>query len=838
MSLDKYRAKRDFDRTSEPRGEGMQSVGNRFVIHEHHARHLHFDLRLEMEGVLKSWAIPKGPSMNPADKRLAVMVEDHPLDYIDFRGEIEEGNYGAGEVEIWDSGTYDVYEGSVAEGKLVLELHGAKLKGRFSLVRLKDGKNWLLIKGRDEFSDPDWQLQQVLPGGSRRQREDIRRASGDSANDRGQTPVSDPMPDRISPMLATLVDQPFSDANWLFEVKWDGYRAISFITPTSFRLASRRNENLIDRFPQAEAIPGLIDAETAILDGEMVVVDSQGKPSFQMLQDIGRGLPHGAALVYYVFDLLYLDGSDFRSRPLIERKQALRGIIRPSDFVKYSDHVLEKGEQFFEQVSKAGLEGMMAKRVTSPYVEKRSGHWLKVKAVHEQEVIVCGYTQPRGARESFGALVVGVYEGDKLTFSGQVGTGFSDDELRRVLGLLQPLVTDHCPFESEPATNEPATWVRPELVCEVKFAEWTSEGILRQPVYLGMRGDKNPNDVIRERPQVPPPPEPAPKRSKRDAIPADELFSREHLEGDVWIEIDGAEVPLTNLDKVYWPPEGYTKGDMLRYYYLVRETILPHLKDRPLILRRYPAGIDGESFYQHNVADAPGFVHRVPIEENGALINYVTADNAASLLYAANLGSIGFHPFMSRAQSLDRPDYIVLDLDPQEGASFAAICDIALIVRDILSAAGLRSYPKTSGSRGMHIYVPVEPVYTFSQTQDFGEIVARIAAFRDPKAATVQRLKRERGEDRVYVDYLQNSEGKTVAGPYSLRAVPGALASTPLTWDEVAAKPDIRQFTMLTVPERITRVGDVFSDVLTHRQKLAPALESLGRALAEVNSNR
>lgn len=834
MSLDDYRRKRNFGRTSEPEGEAAQGAGNRFVVHEHHATRLHFDLRLEMEGVLKSWAVPKGPSMNPAEKRLAVMVEDHPLDYIDFRGEIEEGNYGAGEVEIWDSGTYRVIEGGIDQGKLVFDMFGAKLNGRFSLVRFsREPKNWLLIKGRDGFADPDWKLEQVLPGGSRKERKGMLRGA-EPPQASPPASVADPMPERISPMLATLADGPFSDSDWLFEVKWDGYRAIAFITPDSFRLVSRRNENLIDRFPQAEAIPGMIDAQTAILDGEMVVVDSEGKPSFGMLQDAGRGLPAGAALVYYVFDLLYINGSDIRARPLIERKETLQKIVRPGGLVKYSDHVIEQGERFFEQVSKAGLEGMMAKRMDSPYVEKRSSYWRKVKAVREQEVVIGGYTEPRGSRQCFGALVVGVYEGDSFRFAGHVGTGFDDRELRRVHDLLQPLVTDKCPFDPVPATNEPATWVRPEMVCEVKFAEWTSDGILRQPVYLGMRTDKNPRDVIRERPQSAPS-VPKPKPARRKAVAAEEVFEGD-LKGDLWVDVDGAEVALTNLDKVYWPAEGYTKGDMLRYYWRIRETILPHLRGRPLILRRYPEGIEGESFYQHNVGDAPEFVRRVGIEEGGSTINYIVADNAASLLYVANLGSIGLHPFMSRAESLDRPDWIVLDLDPQD-APFSTICEVAMAVRAVLDEAGLRSYPKTSGSRGVHIYVPIEPVYTFDQAQDFGEVVARLVAFRSPEIATVERLRNRRGEGRVYVDYLQNAEGKTVASPYSVRPVPGAAVSAPLEWEEVASKPDKGRFTMLTVPGRVAEMGDVFADVLAHGQKLAEPLERLSAALAEVKNS-
>lgn len=840
MALEDYRRKRDFKKTAEPEGGEAAAIDRRFVVHEHHASRLHFDLRLEMEGVLKSWAIPKGPSMNPADKRLAVMVEDHPLDYIDFRGEIAEGNYGAGEVEIWDSGTYEVTEGDIATGKLVFELAGVKLKGQFHFVRLKSSeKDWLLMKGRDEFANPDWKLEQILPGGSRRERKEIK--SEDQGHKGGAAAVaepvrsssgSDPMPRTISPMLAVPTDKPFSDPGWLFELKWDGYRGLAFIEKDAFRFLSRNDQSLIDRFPQAEAIPGLIDAETAVLDGEIVAVQSDGKPSFQLLQNAARGLPHDAQLVYYVFDLLYLNGEDLRKRPLIERKELLLPIIRKNDFVKYSDHVIGKGEQLYEQASKMGLEGIVAKRMDTPYVDRRSSYWLKIKAVKQQEFVIAGYTEPRRSREGFGSLVLGVYEGDKLQFAGQVGGGFDDATLRQVYDMLQPLRTDKCPVDTVPKTNEPATWVRPELVCEVKFAEWTSEGILRQPVFLGMRPDKSAREVVHERPQEVKSVVEQPKRSSssRRAVPAEEVFERENLKGDVCVDVDGIEVPLTNLDKIYWPAEGYTKGDLLRYYYRIRQVILPHLDGRPLILRRFPDGIDGESFYQHNLEDAPEFVRRVAIAENGNTVNYALADSAASLLYVANLGCIAQNPFSSRVDTRENPDWIVIDLDPQD-ASFDTVCDVALVVKSVLDEAALISYPKTSGSRGMHIYVPIEPIYTYKQTEDFASVAANLVASRVPKIATVERMTKKRGQGQVYVDYLQNAMNKTMASAYSVRAAPGATVSTPLTWEEVERKPDKTAFTMFTVPDRVAKTGDIFREVLGDGQKLAEGIERLGKLL-------
>lgn len=834
MALDDYQKKRDFDKTPEPKGESAQDEGHRFVVHEHHATQLHFDLRLEMDGVLKSWSVPKGPSMNPADKRLAVMVEDHPLDYITFRGEIAEGNYGAGEVEIWDSGTFEPIEDNLERGKLVVELMGAKLKGAFHLVRLKDkAKEWLLMKGRDEFADPDWKLQQILPGGSRKERKEIRSQDGGSKGGAATmtapaTPLnkgSDPMPRTISPMLATLVDKPFSDPRWLFELKWDGYRAIAFVTPTDFRFVSRNNEDLIGRFPQAEAIPGLIDAEWAILDGEIVMIDETGKSSFQALQNVagifpGRPKPddHKARLAYYVFDLLYLDGTDLRAKPLIERKELLRTIIRANDFMKYSDHVEARGEELYEQACKTGLEGVMAKRMDSPYIEKRSSHWAKIKAVRTQEVVIAGYTHPRRSRPYFGALVMGVYEGDALAFAGQVGGGFDDATLEQIYNMLQPLRTDYCPFDVVPATNEPAEWVRPELVGEVKFAQWTDEGVMRQPVFLGMRPDKAAHDVAREEAEKMAKQSDKPA-SRRQVIPAQKAFAQDKLKGDLRVDVDGAEVSLTNLDKVYWPDEGYTKGDLLRYYYRMRETILPYLVGRPLILRRFPNGIAEESFYQHNVEGAPEYLRTVPITEGDSVVNYAVVDNTAGLLHVANLGCIAANPFMSRVESLETPDWLALDLDPEE-APFETVCEVAMAVKAVLDDIGLAGYPKTSGSRGMHVFIPIDAIYTFEQSQAFADILSNAVAARIPDKATTQRTISKRTSAQVYVDYFQNAERKSLASPYSVRERPRATVSTPLTWEEVEAKPDMRQFTMFTVPDRVADVGDLFGEVLTNKQRL------------------
>jgi len=824
VGLEDYQSKRRFDDTPEPLGEEVNQVGHRFVVHEHHASRLHFDLRLEMDGVLKSWAVPKGPSMDPSDKRLAMMVEDHPLEYLTFRGEITEGNYGAGFVEIWDSGTYELKENNLEHGKLICDFAGTKLKGDFHMVRLKDSATeWLLMKSRDELAETGWKLEQILPGGSRK---DVLEHKG--AVIPGILDNIDPMPQKISPMLCTQVDKAFTNPEWLFESKYDGYRALAFIEENSFRFISRTGRDMLEQFPQANSISGTVNARSAIVDGEIIAVGSDGKPSFQALQNAIKSPSHSDRLIYYAFDLLYLNGSDLRQRTLGERKEILRSIIRADGFIKYCDHIVEMGELLFSQAGKVGFEGIIAKRINSPYVEKRSNNWLKIKISHNQEVIIAGYTEPRGGREYFGALLLGVYDQGVLKFAGHVGTGFDDATIKDLYDLMQLLQTDKCPFADEPKTNEPATWIKPELVCEVKFVQWTDEGILRQPVFLGLRTDKHPAEIVREEArELDNVIESTPSIViKQHSVPIDEVFERRELEGDQVVNVDGVDVALTHLDKIYWPGDGITKGELLRYYYRVRKTIVPHLMGRPIILKRYHDGIEGESFFQHNLKDAPEFVRRVPVHEDTSVVHYATIDSTASLLYIVNLGCIAQNPFSSRAESLDKPDWIVIDLDPEE-APFDSVCEVGMVVKGILDEIGLVGYPKTSGSRGLHVYVPIENVYTQEQAREFGRVIAAVTAARRPDIATIKRIKKDRTPEQVYVDIIQNGPGKSLAGVYSVRAVPGATVSTPLTWDEVAAKPDKMQYTMQTALERIARDGDLFGEVLTRKQHLTKALEVL-----------
>ena len=847
MPLNDYQNKRDFKKTPEPKGTVAEDEGNRFVVHEHHASRLHFDLRLEKDGVLKSWAIPKGPSMNPADKRLAMMVEDHPLDYITFRGEIAEGNYGAGEVEIWDSGTYEMLEDDLENGKIVANFMGVKLRGEFHFVRLKDKKDeWLLIKGKDNFSDPNWKLEQILLGGGRRERQELKSKESDKTNTSAintQKKQSDPMPQIISPMLATLIEKPFSDPEWLFEIKWDGYRAISFVEKDSFRFISRRNIDLIKKFPQAETIPGLINAQSAILDGEIVVVDKNGKPNFQKLQNIARffrsrSIPteENVSLIYYVFDLLYLDGRDLRDEPLIERKKLLKSIIHPNEFLKYSDEIVELGKELYKKASEEGLEGIIAKKLDSHYIERRTSYWLKMKTHPQQEVVIGGYTKPRNSRQYFGALVVGIYDGDSLRFSGHIGTGFDDFTLKQIYELLQQNKSDNNPFTTIPKTNEPVQWVEPKLICEVKFAEWTSEGIMRQPVFLGLREDKTAKEVAKELPvdvdvkKIDKKAKKGTTKIKKKVEPIEEVFSREKLAGNIIVDFDGIEVSLTNLDKIYWPEKQISKGELLRYYYKIRKTILPYLKGRPQILKRFPNGIKEQPFYQHNLEDSPAFVNTIRISEKDNVVNYAIIDDTPSLLYIVNLGNIAMNTFMSRADDLKKPDWLALDLDPEE-TSFKTVCEVAIVVKGVLDDIGLNGYPKTSGSRGMHIFIPIDRSYTYEQTQAFARILSTVICSRIPEKATINRTMKKRTSDQVYVDFFQNAEGKSITSPYSVRECPGATVSAPLTWEEIESMPNKNDYTIFNMPSRIEKLGDIYNNVLKKHQKLDKPTQRLEQLL-------
>jgi bifunctional non-homologous end joining protein LigD len=826
-----YKAKRHFERTPEPKGKPGHGTGAlRFVVQKHDASRLHYDFRLELDGVLKSWAVPKGPSLDPADRRLAIHVEDHPLEYRNFEGIIPEGNYGAGTVMVWDEGTYEPADvagtraeqearlrDGLAKGRLSFVLHGRKLRGRFALVKTKGPRDneWLLIKHGDEHAveadvrtkDRSVRSRRTLDGIARQAaRKGEVWPSNRSAKKKATVKRARRPP--VKPMLATLVDAPFDRAGWLFEIKWDGYRAIAEIEGGAVRLYSRNDISFKDKFAAiANALAGL--GRDAILDGEVVVLDDTGQSSFQLLQNYqktGRG-----NLVYCVFDLLELDGKNVRALPLKRRKELLRELVAGVPHVQFSEHVERDGVGLFDAAAAQGLEGIIAKRADSPYQEGRRGpDWLKIKVRRRQEAVIGGFTRPRGSRKRLGALVLGVYDGDELVYVGHTGTGFSDKGLDDIYAKLAPLVRASCPFKKRPATNMPARWVEPTLVCEVAFQEWTEERLMRHPVFLGLREDKPARDVRREVPASRPTAR-ATKPAARKAAPRE------------------PDVELTNLDKVYWPADGYTKGDLIDYYRQVAPIILPHLRDRPMSLHRHPNGIDVSSFFQKDVTSQPPppWVKTVPVvaESDGTTKTQIVCQDTATLLYVANLGCIEMNPWNSRVGTLDRPDYLVIDLDPND-APFALAVEAAQHVRRLLDKHCAPCFCKTSGKRGLHVYVPLEARYDFDLARQFAELIANLVHRRMRATSSVVRNPRLR-EGQLYLDYLQNRRAQTMAAPYSVRPVPGATVSTPLKWSEVTKRLDPTRFTIRTLPRRLDKLGDLWGGVLGPGADLARCVHAL-----------
>ncbi len=637
------------------------------------------------------------------------------------------------------------------------------------------------------------------------------------------------MPEQVSPMLATLVNEPPRGDEWLFEVKWDGVRALGFVADEKIRLVSRTGHPCEKQYPELSVAPHYLAAKQAILDGEIAMLDERGVARFELIQPrIMNSDPNTIAhlarsrqVTYFVFDLLYLDGYDLRKTPLEERKRALEQILTPTDVLRYSGHFAGVGEQMLASARELGLEGIMAKRAGSFYEAGRSREWKKVKVAEQQEFLICGYTT--GQRDYFSALVLGFYEGGRLRWAGNVGTGFDGKMLEKIFQKLQPLVSPTSPFEQPPEVPN-AVWVRPETACTVKFANWTQDRRLRAPVFVGLREDVSPAAVVREQPAV---------QAERPPLVAGSA-------AEAFVKVGERRLKFTNLNKVFYPAEGYTKRDVLDYYDAVAGLILPHLQDRPLSLKRYPDGIAGEYFFQK---DAPATFaswlrrEKIVVEENHKATHFVLAEDRASLLYLANLGCIDQNPWMSRAGRLEHPDFVLIDLDPQE-CPFERIVEAALLIREKLEQLGLRGYPKTTGGDGMHIYVPVGPDYSYDQTRTFAEILARIVSQERPDLFTLPRSLAKREKGKVYFDYLQNGMGKTIAAPYVLRAYPGAPVATPLDWREVRRGLLPAQFHLRNALDRFAAVGDLFAPVLHAPQKLEGSMERLEEMIRRVHSKR
>jgi bifunctional non-homologous end joining protein LigD len=635
------------------------------------------------------------------------------------------------------------------------------------------------------------------------------------------------MPSSVTPMKSTLAATPPEGEDWLFEVKWDGIRAICFIDDDRVRLVSRSGLECAKQYPELSVVPHYIEARQAILDSEIAVLDEKGISRFALIQQRianadANSIAHLARskpVTMFAFDLIYLDGYDLRKVALSERKRLLQSILRPCPVLRYSEHFAGAGEAMLEAARETGLEGVMAKHANSCYEPGRSREWLKLKIVAQQEFLICGYTE--GERAHFGALILGVYDKDRLVWVGNVGTGFNQKSLADIYGRLQPLTIPRSPF-AEKVSIPRARWVKPEIAAMIKFANWTEDGRLRAPVYLGLRPDVNPRECVRESPGSPPAQAPA----RPPLLPG--------TQAEVSLPVDGRTLKLTNLNKIFYPEEGYTKRDLLNHYDAVASLILPHLKDRPLSLKRYPNGIHGAHFFQKNSPETfPEWLRIEPIfsEHNQAPIRYVLAEDRASLLYLTNLGCIDQNPWMSRVGSLENPDWILIDLDPH-GCGFDLIVEAAQLVRTELDRLELEGYPKTTGGDGLHVYIPVAPDYSYEDTKSFAELIAGAVIGRRPEIFTTPRAVARREKNKVYFDYLQNGLGKTIAAPYVLRAYPGAPVATPLAWDEV--KPGIRpqQFHIRNIQERFDRVGDLFAPVLARKQRIEEALGKLEERLA------
>lgn len=902
-SLKEYRKKRKFNRTPEPSGKtGNRAAGNAFVVQKHDATRLHYDFRLEISGSLKSWAVPKGPSLNPADKRLAMQTEDHPLEYGSFEGVIPKGEYGAGPVMLWDRGTFEP-EGELPalkqleRGDLKFTLHGEKLRGSFVLVKIrssragtKSGRNerpWLLIKHKDAAVDTNWNIDEhdgsVFSGRSLKEIEEGVSPIG-TAGEPGPEALEGAreakMPARLEPMLAVLSGNPFSHPDWLFEIKWDGVRALAWIKSGKLELQARSGINITACYPDLADLTRRFRATEAILDGEIVILDQRGRSDFERLQSrmhVARpsaALLRQAPVTYYLFDLLYCDGYDLRAVQLIERKQLLKRLLEPGDPFRYADHVIEKGRELFELAKQQGLEGIVGKQLHSIYEPgTRSPAWVKLKITAELDAVVGGWTAPRGSREHFGALLVGLYQGEALRFIGGVGTGFTEQSQREVFKHLERLRTGRCPFDKTPETKEKAVWVKPELVVRVKYGNWTEEQRLRAPVFMGLRDDVDPDDC-RFEDQLPAGGKPTPEVESRGTIapalgaPAGEsrrqkgrlqagkqtgkdgnvvsmpalasrviseqgAVERELLQGraeNVNVEIDGHVLRLTNLNKVYFPESGYTKRELLAYYYRVAGYILPFLEGRPLVLRRYPNGIESQSFFQKDAGEAvPEWMKTVAIASEGKKdkVRYFLAADRASLLYLTNLGCIDHNPWSSRADDLDHPDYFFFDLDPSAGTDFDTVIAIARAVHQKLEALNLAGFMKTSGATGFHIYLPIDRGYTYDQVRTFADIIGRIVAAEEPKRVTQERTVEKRPRGTVLIDAYQNASGRPLAAVYSVRAFPHAPVSTPVSPEELKKGLRPERLNIKTVFTRLEERGNLWRDFWTQRQRLEEAIEKL-----------
>jgi bifunctional non-homologous end joining protein LigD len=781
--LETYKAKRDFKTTPEPAGaEAEQSEQPRFVVQEHHARRLHWDLRLEHDGALASWAIPNGIPQEPKENRKAVRTEDHPLEYLDFHGEIPKGEYGAGTMTIWDRGTYECETWN--DKKVTVVFHGEKLRGRYALFRTGDASDWMIHR-----MDP-------------------------------AEPGREPMPEHIVPMMAKLANLPREEERFGFEIKWDGVRAIAYMRPGRIHLESRNLLDITAQYPELRGLTGALGSHETVLDGEIVAFDSEGRPSFERLQQrmhqtsesVIRRRMKSHPVTYVIFDLLYLDGHSLMEEPYTERRRRLEELELDGDHWQTPAYSPGNGKALLQATVEKGLEGLVAKRLDSRYEPgKRGGAWLKIKNKASQELVIGGWEPGEGRRrDRIGALLLGFYEEGQLRYAGKVGTGFTEKTLDDLARRLKPLERKTSPFSGLPPPPRRAIFVEPELVAEIEFTEWTPERMLRHPSFKGLREDKEAEEVVAEQVQ-----EAAIERVK------------ELADGKVLVRVEGRELKLSNLDKVLYPKTGFTKGDLIDFYVRIAPVLLPHLHGRPLTLKRYPDGVEGQHFYEKRCpAHRPDWVQTASIwsDRHGKEIDYCLAQDLPTLVWLANLADIELHTSLSMAEEMQRPTAMVFDLDPGEPADIVDCCQVGVWIRGMLGQLGLESHAKVSGSKGLQVYVPLNSEETYDQTKPFAKAVAETLEKQFPDRV-VSRMTKKIRPGKVLVDWSQNDDYKTTVSVYSLRARERPTVSAPVRWEEVEAvleseDRDSLVFEAGRLLERVDEEGDLFAPVLTRGQEL------------------
>jgi bifunctional non-homologous end joining protein LigD len=885
MPLETYRSKRDFSKTPEPAGAAPPTTSGRFVVQRHRATRLHYDLRLEIDGVLASWAVPRGPSLDPDERRLAMKTEDHPIEYLEFEAVIPKGQYGAGDMIVWDWGTWEPEEtdapaAAVAAGELKFRLHGERLRGRFTLVktrgrvdergRAEGGDPWLLIHKRDEHAEAGHDAER-LERSVKSGRTNDELAAGEDPRFEAPPPAAEdpidlsaardaPIPEFIPPMLASPGEQPFEDANWLHEVKWDGYRVQAVVRGGSVRLWTRNRADGATYFRELAGPPTWIDAAEAVVDGEVVAFGTDGRPSFSALQErtglagletrTGRRRPRDrrtkpaasheegsdaprtpAPILYQAFDLLHLDGQSLLDVPLESRKRLLRRILRPHPLVQYASHVAGEGSAFLEAALAGGLEGVVAKRRTSRYRPgERSRDWVKIKARAEQDVAVVGWLPRQGTRDDLGSLIVAVQGPDGLVHAGQVGSGLGGRLRTELLAVFAQTARDDPPIADAPRLPG-AQWVEPTMVVRVEFAEWTPDGLLRQPIFLGVARDRDVSATVREEPV---------RRARRSAASgtpaapvtparanAAELAALDAIEREGPWEIGGHVVRLTNLDKVLFPgrdgEDPVTKRDLARYYVTVGDALVPHLRHHGLTLQRFPDGVEKKGFWQKDLpSHTPAWISRRELTDSEGTKQYVVVDRVATLAWLAQEAAIELHPWTATIEEPDRPRFALIDIDPGEATTWEEVLVLARLFRTALGHLGVTGLPKTTGKRGIQVWVPIAGGYSFDQTRDWVEGLSRAVAQTVPDLVSWAWAKRDR-RGRARLDYTQNAPIRTLVAPYSVRPAPGAPVSTPITWDELE-DPDLTpdRWTARTLPARLADVGDLFAPATTLRQELPP----------------